>query len=275
MTQPVNPFAPAVPQQATPEPPVQHNPAPVNPFAPVNNAGAPQPVQAYAPPAMPAQAPAAPNPFATAAPSPYAPAAQSVAAGQHPIQQAATAAYTPPALDSSAVGAAPPPPPGGGRGADLVAMYGRLVLCIPQHIEMVPRNPKYITEAQRAAGNTTQERMTVTVVVLDDGQGGMQPIAFGGAPHELPPRPHTESAPLPYVRKGMWINQSRLIGQLRPFLPATPGGTPGMTAGRVAKTGPNHNDPWYLITATEQEVALAKQYLDLVKASQYPHPLAP
>lgn len=257
MTQPVNPFAPAVPQQAQPEPQVL-----VNPFAgPATSA--PQPVQAYAPPV----APVTPNPFATNPPSPQGPY------GQAPAPAAPQ--YQPPTLDSSGLASAPPPPPSGGRGADLVAMYGRLVLCIPQHIEQVPRNPKYITDAQRAAGNTTQERMTVTVVVLDDGAGGMQPIAFGGAPHELPPRPHTESAPLPYVRKGMWINQSRLIGQLRPFLPATPGGTPGMTVGRVAKTGPAHNDPWYLIGATEQEVARAGQYLEAVKGGHYPHPLAP
>lgn len=264
MTQPVNPFAPAVPAQPEPAVPQQAPAAPaaVNPFA-QQQPPAPQPVQAYAPPAAPAQAPqTAPNPFA----SPAAPAQPAPAAAP---------GYAPPALNSAGLSAAPPPPPGGGRGADLKAMYGRLVLCIPQHIEQVPRNPQYITEAQRAAGNTMQERMTVTVVVLDDGQGGMQPIQYGGDLTALPQKPHTESAPLPYVRKGMWINQSRLIGQLRPFLPATPGGQPGMTTGRVAKTGPANNDPWYLISANEQELALARQYLDLVAAGQYPHPLAP
>jgi hypothetical protein len=169
--------------------------------------------------------------------------------------------------------AAGAPVVGEGRGAKLADMYGRLVLVFPLGLTRVPRNPQFITAEQRQRGDLDQDRMTATVVVLDDGQGGMTPIGYGGAPYALPPKPHTDSAPLPYVRKGMWINQSRLISQLRDFLPQA-GGAPGMICGRVVKAGPQNNDPWYLQGATEAELTLAGQYLELVQQGVYGHPLA-
>jgi hypothetical protein len=190
----------------------------------------------------------------------YAPPAQ---------QQAAP----PPALDVSGLQGAPAPVVGEGRGAKLADMYGRLVLVFPLGLVRVPRNPRYITAEQRQRGDLEQDRMTATVVVLDDGVGGMQPIAFGGAPYALPPAPHTESAPLPYVRKGMWINQSRLISQFRDALPQ-PGQVQQMRVGRVVKAGPESNDPWYLQAPTEQDLQLAGTYLNLVQRGEYPHPLA-
>lgn len=247
MTQP-NPFAapaaePAVPQQ------------PVNPFGPP-------------PAAAPVAAPAAP-----AAPAWLAqPTVTEQASYAAPV---ATAPYTPPALNVGGLSAAAPPPASGGKGADLPAMYGRLVLVLPTHVETVPRNQQFITAEDRANGNVTQERLTATVVVLDDGQGGQSPIAWGGKPHALPPTPHTDSDPLPYVRKAMWINQSKLISQLRAYLPVSRGGEQGMAVGRVVKTGPAHNDPWYLTTATDQELSVAKYYLEAVGRGQFPHPLAP
>lgn len=242
-----NPFAPAVPAQPTP-------PAGGNPFA----------VQPAAPaPAAPAQ-----NPYAQPA---AAPVQQPQYAAPAPVTQPAAA---PPALDPSRLAAAPPPIVGEGTGAKLADMFGRLVLVFPLALASVPRNPQFITAEQRAAGNVMQDRLTATVVVLDAGAGRMDPIQFGGAPYALPPKPHTDSAPLPYVRKGMWINQSRLISQLTAHLPAQPGAAPGMVAGRVHKAGPNQNDPWYLIAATEQELALVGQYLQLVASGQFPHPLA-
>ncbi|MET0915756.1 MAG: hypothetical protein ABWY81_06105 [Jiangellaceae bacterium] len=259
MTQP-NPFAPPAPAAPVAEPAPS---APANPFG--------QPA-AYTPPAA---APAAPAWLAQ--PTPVEQASYVRPEGVTHMQHVAatTPAAAPPALNVAGLVAAPPPPPSGGRGADLAAMYGRLVLVLPLHIETVQRNPQFITPEQRAAGNTTQEKLTATVVVLDDGQGGQSPIAWGGAPHKMPPTPHTNTDPLPYVRKAMWINQSRLISQLKQYLPAAPGGAPGMAIGRVVKTGPNHNDPWFLTTATEQEVAVGQFYLEAVGRGQFPHPLAP
>lgn len=247
-----NPFAAGVPVQAPPAQP--------NPFAaPPAPAPAPQPQQPmYAPPAAPAPAPQ------------YAPPQQQAYAPPAPQTQQAP----PPALDPNALRAAPPPVVGEGKGAKLADMYGRLVLVFPQSLTRTQRRPEHITAEDRINGNTMQDQLTATIVVLDAGPGRMDPIAFGGAPHKLPPIPHTESAPLPYVRKSLWINQSRLISQLRDFLPAQPGGVPGMTVGRVTKAGPNNNDPWFLIAANEQELALAGQYLTLVAGGQYPHPLA-
>lgn len=169
---------------------------------------------------------------------------------------------------------APAPVVGEGRGAKLAHMYGRLVLVFPLSITMRPRTEKYITPEQRQRGDLTQEQVTATFVVLDDGVGGMQPIRFGGNPTAFPPVPDTESAPLPYVRKGLWVTQSRVISQLRDFLPAGPGQAPQPICGRVVKEGPAQNDPWYITTATEAELGLAGQYMQLVAAGTYPHPLA-
>ena len=218
-------------------------------------------------PAVPQQAPpAAPgNPFAS--PAVPAPAAPQAYASPSPVAAPA------PELNLGGLRSAAAPVIGG-TGAKLKDMFGRLVLIFPLSIQRVPRSPQYITAEQRARGDVDQDRLTATVVVLDDGQGGQSPIAWGGDPYALPATPHTNSDPLPYVRKGMWINQSRLISQLRDALPATPGAAPGMIAGRVTKAGPNNNDPWYLIGATEAEVALVRQYLEAVQAGHVPHPLA-
>jgi hypothetical protein len=286
-----NPFEQHAAQQ-----PVQQaqQPAAGNPFA--QPAAAPVP-QAYAPQQQPAQVPAG-NPFGAGVPAqpapqgnpytqpPAQPPATSYGVGAYPQQQPAYAppvqqqapaqipSGPPPALNVGDLrGAGAPPPVGDGRGAKMADMYGRLVLVFPLAIARRPRNPQYITAEQRARGDLEQDQLTATVVVLDDGNGGMQPIAFGGAPYELPPRPHTESSPLPYVRKAMWITQSRVIGQLRDSLPQ-PGGAPGMVIGRVVKAGPQRNDPWFLQGATEADLRLGGQYLELVQQGVYPHPLA-
>lgn len=216
-------------------------------------------------PAVPQQAPpAAPgNPFAS-------PAAAAPAASQ---------AYAPPAtapaptLDLSRLAPAPAPIVGEAGGADLEAMFGRLLLIFPLQIERVP--PYKGQEVRSADG--MRDRLTATVVVLDDGRGGQSPIQWGGNLYGPPSqqRPHTDSAPLPYIRKAMWLNQSRLISQLRGELP-TPanGNVPGMIAGRLSRAGQETNAAWYLIGATEAEVALVRQYLEAVQAGHVPHPLA-
>lgn len=288
MSQP-NPFAAATPQQQA-EQPVQAPPA--NPYAQA------APVQAYAPPA------AAPSPFGPAVPqqqaSPPAPAAQpQYGAPQQQVQQwAGTPQYAPQApaqqappaqqWQAPAAPAAGPPPSfgpatsapapvvGGGAGPDLPAMYSRLVIMFPLAIERVPRNPKYITPEQRAKGNVEEDRMTATVIVLDNGPGtppGQGVLSWGGNPHAMGGSPHTNHDPLPYVRKGMWISQTRLVSQGRGLIPA--GGSPATPmVGRLARTGPENNAPWYLVGATPAELAIADQYLQAVAAGHLPHPLA-
>lgn len=255
-----------------------------NPFAAPAQAPAPQQQPAAAPApavgnpfgpgvaAQPRQAPApAANPYAAPAPAPQqqyaapAPAPQQ----QYAPQQQAQGYGGAPQLDASRLVSAPAPIVGEGKGAKLADMFGRLVLVFPLGVSRVPRNPKFITQEQRNSGNVEQDRLTATVVVLDGGRlGDMTPIAYGGEPHALPPTPHTESAPLPYVRKAMWITQSRLISQCRDSLNG------GMVAGRLTKSGPAHNDPWELIPATAEEVALVNTYIGLVQQGQYPNPLA-
>lgn len=252
-----NPFAP---QGAPAE---QQQAAPANPFGQgvaVQQQAAPQ---------------AAGNPFGAAPQTPAAafPAATQQQAAAPATQQAAP----PPMLDPNALRAAAAPVISTGKGPDLAAMYGRLVLMFPHSLTRVPRKPEHITAEQRAAGNVEQDQMTTTVVVLDSGPGtapGTGSIPWGGKPHALGGEPHTNNDPLPYVRKGMWINQSRLISQLRDFMPAHPGAAPGMITGRLVKTGPESNAPWYLTTATAEEMAITQQYLTAVGQGVFPHPLA-
>lgn len=269
MTSP-NPFAQNVPAAA-------ETAQPANPFT----------QQQAAPAAAPQQAPA--NPFAQQAPQAYAPQAPAYAPQQVPqYAPAAVAQQAPPqqvyaqsAPPSLGTASAPPPPvAGGGKGAKLPDMYGRLVVIFPLSLQRVPRNPRFVTDAQRAAGDLEQDRMTATLVVLDGGSvDNMAPLAWGGNPHALGGVPHNELSPLPYVRKGMWLNQSQVIGQCSPYLPGRerggPNGAPGAVVGRVVKTGPGQNDPWYITTPTDAEVGLANSYLGLVHEGRFPHPLAP
>jgi hypothetical protein len=288
-----NPFAqnvPATEQQAqpaasaTPNPYAQQQTAPAaapaapaaNPFAAQQHVQ--QPVQAYA--QQPVQQ-------GYAQQQTYAPPAQNVAANPYAQQQAPQAAAPqqqyaqagPPAQFGPAT-APPPPSPSGGKGAKLPDMYGRLVIIFPHSVQTVPRNPGFITDEQRARGDVNQQRMTATIVVLDGGRvGDFTPLAYGGNPHALGGRPHDQSAPLPYVRKGMWINQTKVIEQVSDYLPGRamsgPNNAPGAAVGRLVKTGPEQNAPWYLTTPTEEELGLANAYLNLVMQGQYPHPLAP
>lgn len=242
-----NPFAPAVPAE-----PQQQAPAPgANPFAPVTPAA----------PAAPAVAPVQWHQPAAPAPA------------QQWQQPTAPAHAGPPPIIGQ-LASAPAPVVGEGRGANLADMYGRLVILFPLSIDRVPRNAQYITAEQRAQGNVDQDRLTATVVVLDSGPGTPPGgfIDWGGKPYTPGGAPHDKRDALPYVRKGMWINQSRLISQCRNSIPA-PGQPSSPVVGRVTKTGPEHNAPWYLIGATDAEVQLAQTYLNLVQQGQYPHPL--
>lgn len=276
MTAP-NPFArPAEqPQQpaAQPASPFPAHPAPqqpaANPYgqpqqpAPAAYPPAQQP-QAYAPPAPPAYVPQQPAP-ATAYGSQWP-------AGSTPAQAPGAPVF------GSQIAPPPPPAPSGEKGgADLLAMFGCLVLWMPTVEETVAKNPRFVTDEQRRNGQTSQQRMTATVVVLDNPRTpGL--IEYGGNPYGLPPVAHTDRAQLPYVRKSMWINQGKIIGQLRSFLrggaDAPADGSQGMTIGRVNKVGPGATDPWFLDHPTDADHLLARQYVEAVQAGHLPNPLA-
>lgn len=255
-----NPFAQPAPVQ--PQAPAQ----PGNPFGPATPAQPPAPAPAQQPTygvqgqpawlAQPQQAPAPAQPQ------------------QQPQQAAAV-----PQLPTGGFGnAAPPPPAGDGKGALLPDMFGRLVLIFPHELTNEPRNPAYISQEDRARGNVTQDKLTATVVVLDDGQGGNGPIWYGGKPYGMPPSPHTEQGTLPYVRRSMWLRGRSLIAQCRDYLPggsAVRPGVPGMVLGRVTKAGPAQTDPWYLLGAEPADEARANYYLEAVQRGQFPNPLAP
>lgn len=234
--QPANPFG----QPQAPVAPTQ----PVSPFyAPTQQQAAPAP--AYAPP----QAAQAPSPQAVA-------------------QQYGTPSYT-------IGGTFTPPAPtttGGGTGPDLKAMYGRLVLILPIKSETVPRNPKYITEEQRARGQVTEPRMTATFVVLD----GSNPLPFGGDPYSMPPKAHTKSEPLPVVSPALWVSQTKLVEQCSDALAAVQAGRPGdgVVLGRLLKNGTEVNSAWILGEYTQDDAQRAQYYLDGVKSGQFPNPLA-
>lgn len=261
MTQP-NPFAAPAAVPAPVEPPVQ--PAAANPFG--------QP--AAAPQAYVAPAPAAPAWLATPPPveqAAYAPPFSSATVA--PVQSA----YQPPALNVGALNSVAPAA-SGGTGADLWAMFGWLVMVLPTQIESVPIPDKWKTDRDRANGRTHRERITANVIVIADPNGGTADMPWGGdprtAPHMPGYKPHTETAPLPYVRKSMWLS-GKLVGQLRPGLPAAPGGAPSPLIGRVMKDGVEQTDPWFLSPATPEDLARAKYYLEAVGRGQFPHPLAP
>jgi hypothetical protein len=235
-----------------------------NPFAPPGQPQQPaaQPGNPFGPPAQPA-----------AQPQQYAPPVQQTA----PVP--APQAYGVPGQQGSSqwpAGSTPAPlgsftrpqaaTIGGGQGADLVAMYGRLVLVLPQKIEhgLTSKFPDPATGLPR-----TQDRMTATFIVLD----GPNPIAFGGNPYAMPPVAHTKSEALPHVSKALWISQSKLIEQCADALAKVQRGESGMVLGRLKRAGTEANSAWVLEDATAEDEGIANYYLQAVAAGTFPHPL--
>jgi hypothetical protein len=154
-------------------------------------------------------------------------------------------------------------------------MYGRLVLLFPHTIERgLPSKFR-----DQSGQPKVQDKIIATVVVLDDGNGGQQPIGYGGDMTSFPQKPHTDYGQLPYVRKGLFVWQNSIIKQIEAWLPGGPqapqdGRTPGMCLGRIAKDGPERTDPWYLRDPNEQDTQLANYYIAAVAEGRFPHPLA-
>lgn len=211
-------------------------------------------------PFLPAQ------PQHTAPPTGYAPAAnpyaqpQQAAPAHNPYAQQATQQQQ----AGNGLVARPgqfntPPPPsasGGGTRPRLLDMYGRLLIILPEAIQRnVPS--RFMNNGQPQ----TQDKLTATVVVLDGG-----PLAFGGEPEKGPAGKgqHTQNEQVPYVIKGLWINQSKLIEQLEEPLGMRLRGEAGIALGRLWKVGSAQNDPWVLAAPAPDDVAQYDRYVSQV-----------
>lgn len=102
--------------------------------------------------------------------------------------------------------------------------------------------------------------MTADVIILDGG-----PIAFGGAPEDVPPRPHTQTAQVPHKNTRMFVSAVGLISQCREALAKKRDtGVPGMVLGRLGvgeAKDPGQNAPYILTPPTDADKAIARQYL--------------
>jgi hypothetical protein len=208
-------------------------------------------------PAAPAPAPAqGGNPFMPQSPGPVAPQQYTQAAPQQP--------YAPPVTPQGPYGqvatnlvarpgqySTPPPPSAnsGGGQPKVADLQGRLLLILPERIEYgIP------SRFMNNGVPQVQDRLTATVIVLDGGPLNWTPSRNGqlGQPR---------SEQVPYVIKGMWIPQSKLIEQLQEALGVRQSGGPGLALGRLWKAGVGQNDPYVLATPSPQDSALYDQYV--------------
>lgn len=207
------------------------------------------PPPAPAPVAPPQAPPAAPNPFGAGV----------------PVQQPAPNAAPPGYMVTSQV-TMPPPQPAASPGGDpfgapapradrptMLCLPGRLLLIIPKRMEyQIPvRNPKPNMP-------THQDRLTADVIVLDGGT-----LWYGGDPQARPPRPHTKTVEVPYRIEGMFISQVGLLSQARDEITKMQQGQIGMLLGRLGygEASNGNNAPYLLQPFTEQDAALARQWL--------------
>jgi hypothetical protein len=238
---------------------------PRDPNAQPQQAPAPQAPQPYAPPAA-SQQPQG-NPYAQPqqpAPQAYAPPAAPQQPQYAPTPQGWPQGAAPAAAGGGGLVARPggfitPPPPSSGGGARprLLDLYGRLLLVLPEHIARGVASRFVNNQGQPQV----QDKLTATVIVLDGG-----PLAFGGEPEKGPvgKGQHTQSVDVPYVIKGMWINQSKLIEQLEEALAMRLRGEPGLALGRLWKVGQAQNDPWVLAAPTPEDAAVYDRYVSQV-----------
>lgn len=223
------------------------------------------------------------NPFA----NPFAAPAQSGAVTQQSVTAHPTVAGQPSyTVTSTAAGppAAPAPaqqytqPAGDPYGDDpfgapapqaerprIADLAGRLLLVSPLRLEEGLPN--------RLQPGTTQDRMTVNIVVLDPAE----PIAYGGRPEEGVP--HTKQMTVPATIERSYISQRGLISQLRQALVARLAGQGrGMTLGRLYRgqpTQPGQKGAWLLSIPTEAERELARRYLASAPADPFAAPSQP
>lgn len=144
----------------------------------------------------------------------------------------------------------PPPPSAGGSGGPRIAdLQGRLLLILPESVQrQIPS--KFTNNGQ----TVMQDKVTATVIVLDGGPLQWTPKVSGQLQ-----QPRQEN--VPYVIKGMWIQQSKLIEQLEEALAMRLRGEPGLTLGRLWKAGTATNDAYVLAAPQPQDAATYDQYV--------------
>jgi hypothetical protein len=220
-----------------------------NPFMPQQPAA---PANPYAQPSAPAPA------------NPYAQPQQQAPTNPYAQQQAAPPAqYTqqPQQMPGNGLVArpgeflAPPPPSASGSGnlPSIGDLQGKLLIIMPESVKRgVP---------SRFTNNgvpQTQDQMTCTIVVLDDGQGGQ--LTFMPKQNGQPTG-QAQTVQLPYVIKGKWITQRKLVEQLEQALSMRLAGQPGLVFGRLWKTGTSNNDPYVLAQPQPHEVEIYNRYV--------------
>lgn len=204
------------------------------------------PTQAAPPPAP------AGNPFANPGqPTVVTPPAQGGAPIHTPAQ--APVGYTPPAGGDPF--GQPAPRAERPRPTDL---YGRLLLIIPKRLE---EGVTSATLKNTDGSAQVQDRLTADVIVLD--VSDTNPLDYGGSPEKMPPTPHTKRATAPTRFVDMYLSGKGLISQSRDALAKRRRNEPGMVLGRLTKEA-GQNKPWLLAPYTEQDAALARQYLSTV-----------
>jgi hypothetical protein len=218
-----NPF---LPQQPAPAPAAPQQP---NPYA------APPAPQGYGQQPQYTQQPAQ-NPYAQPQQQQY-PAQQQTA----PVPPGGNGLVAQPGSFST-----PPPPSATGSGnmPKIGDLQGRLLIVLPESLQRGLAS-KFMGQNGQAQ---TVDRLTATVVVLDGG-----PLQWGGTA----PGSARQNADVPYVIKGLWIQQTKLIEQLDEPLRMRLAGQPGLALGRLWKTGTEQNAPYVLAAPSPQD---AQQY---------------
>lgn len=147
----------------------------------------------------------------------------------------------------------PPPPSATGSGnlPKIGDLQGRLLIVLPESLQRGLPSRFMGTNGQPQ----TVDRLTATVVVLDGG-----PLQWGGTQ----PGSQRQHAEVPYVIKGLWIQQTKLIEQLDEPLRMRLNGQPGLALGRLWKTGTAASDPYVLAAPDQNDAAQYDRYVSQV-----------
>lgn len=131
---------------------------------------------------------------------------------------------------------------------------GRLLIILPTALELGIKSKPRAEDGPNAPAKF-YDKMTATVVVLDGGT-----LVWGGEFQG----DERKSAEVPYVIKDLHITQKNIITQCRPALDLRLQGGPGLTVGRLWKTGPAQNDPYVVQEPNAQDLDIYNRYVSQV-----------
>lgn len=124
-------------------------------------------------------------------------------------------------------------------------------------------NPTAIQEDAPHMSGGTKPRVTADVAILD----GATPFDFGGS--EKKNRPNSMRVTrLPYLIRGMWIQETLLVQQLRSRIGK------GVVVGRLAmgQATNGNNAPWVINDPTPEEVEYVRSWLTAKATGQWTNP---